>query len=314
MYKNLLDYIKSYDKITIFRHCNPDGDCVFSQLALYTFLKDNFKYKQIKVCGFEKYDLICKNDKVSNAFIKESLAFALDTSNIERIDDKRIELSSKIIVIDHHPQTRTYGDINIIKANYASTSEILAEILLSKQFNEYTLSDLVCKYLYCGIIADTINFKTNNTTAKTLEIACKIAKKGNLEISNLVNWIFNINLNTFNQISQIRNYLKTDNKFGYILLNKKDLNKINISSKQAKNNIDVIGNINELNVWAFAVENDGKYDCSVRAKKGYIINKICQKYGGGGHSYAAATKNMSFSNLKSMFKELIELSTKKALK
>ena len=42
MYKPILDKIKEYDYITIYRHQRPDGDCMFSALALYEFLKDNY--------------------------------------------------------------------------------------------------------------------------------------------------------------------------------------------------------------------------------------------------------------------------------
>ena len=41
MYKELLDYIKSYNNIIIYRHQRPDGDAVYSSFALATFLKSN---------------------------------------------------------------------------------------------------------------------------------------------------------------------------------------------------------------------------------------------------------------------------------
>ena len=71
-----------------------------------------------------------------------------------------------------------------------------------------------------------------------------------------------------------------------------------------------MSNIKELNIWAFAVENNGKWDCSIRSKKPYIINKIASKYNGGGHPNAAAVKHLNASELNSLFKELIEISTK----
>ena len=63
MYKQLLKKIKEYDKITIFRHVRPDGDAMFSALAMAQYLKDNFKDKKIKLAGKEEYDVISKIEK-----------------------------------------------------------------------------------------------------------------------------------------------------------------------------------------------------------------------------------------------------------
>ena len=310
MYSNLLKKIEEFDNITIFRHVRPDGDCMFSALALYEFLKDNFKEKKIKVCGYDKYDLISKNDKVSNKFIINSLAICLDTSNTSRIDDFRCMAAKFIVKIDHHPALDDFGELNIVKPEASSTCEVLANILLSKTYSKFRISNKVYEYLYCGIVTDTINFRTSNTTSNTLFIASKLVKCGNLKPSNLVELLMNIDLETYNKVTQIRNMLIVDNKFGYIKLGKKQLKKLNMDPIKAKNNIDEIGTIRDLNIWAFAVENDGAWDCSIRSKRAYIINKIASKYNGGGHPNAAATRQISSEELNLLFKDLADLSKK----
>lgn len=310
MYKELLDKINEFDKITIFRHARPDGDCMFSSLALYYFLKDNYKNKNVKLCGFEKYDIESKIEKVSNKFISDSLAIVLDTATIERIDDNRIINSKYIIKIDHHPVVQNYGNINIVKPNYSSTCELLAEILLSNLFNKYSRSENVYRYLYSGIITDTLNFRTSNVSDKTLLIASKLVKYGNLKPSNIVEYLTDVDLQTYSKITLLRNKLNVNNKFGYIKLNKKDLSKIGFEPIEAKNHIDEIGCIKDLNVWAFAVENNGGWDCSIRSKRAYIVNKIAEKYNGGGHANACAVKHLNASELNKMFKELLEISKK----
>ena len=311
MYENLLKQINKYNKITIFRHERPDGDAMFSSLGLYYFLKDNFKDKQIKICGNDIYDLVSRNDKVSDKFILESLAFVLDTSTSNRIDDFRSMAAKYIIKIDHHPLVENYADLDITKPESSSASELLAEILLSKSFSKYKISNKVCEYLYCGILTDTINFRTTNTTSKTLLIASKLVEKGNLKPAELVEYLFDINLETYKKVTEIRNKLNVKDGFGYIKLNRKELEKLNMTPIQAKNNIDEIGTISELKIWAFAVENDGLWDCSIRSKKPYIINKIASKYNGGGHPNAAAVKKLKLNDLNQLFSELIEISTKK---
>lgn len=310
MYEKLLNKIKQYDKITIYRHVRPDGDCMFSALAMYNFLHDNFKEKSIRICGSDKFDLISKNDSVSDKFIMDSLAIVLDTATTARVDDFRCMAAKYVIKIDHHPVVENYGDMNIVKPEASSTCELLASILMSKTFSKYRLSNKVYEYLYCGIVTDTINFRTSNCTSNTFKIAASLIEKGNLKPSDLVEYLTDSDLKTYKKITELRNRLVVKDRFGYIKLNSKDLQKIGMEPVEAKNNIDEIGTIKDLNIWAFAVENNGAWDCSIRSKRAYIVNKIATKYNGGGHPNACAVKHIKASELKLMFEELTKLSIK----
>ena len=311
MYVKLLNKIKEFDNICIFRHVRPDGDCTFSSLAMYYFLKDNFPNKKIKMCGYEKFDLVSKIDKVSDKFILNSLAIVLDVSTTARVDDYRCMAAKYVVKIDHHPVVEKYGDFNIVKPEASSTCELLAQILFSNTFKKYKLSNKVYEYLYCGIVTDTVNFRTSNTTSKTFEIASKLIEKGNLKPSNLVEYLTDTSLETYKKITLIRNELIVKNKFGFIKLNKKKLDKLGMEPVEAKNNIDEIGTIKDLNIWAFAVENNGAWDCSIRSKRAYIINVFVSKYGGGGHPNACAVKHIKALELDSLFEELTSFSIKK---
>ena len=311
MYKNLLDKINEYEYITIFHHQRPDGDCMFSSLALYHYLKDNFKDKKIKFAGFEIYDKISKFEKISDSFIKKSLAIVLDTSNINRVDDLRVKDADYIINIDHHPVVESYGDINIVDTKCAAVSELLANILFSNTFKHLYLSELVCEYLYCGILTDTICFRTTSTTYKTLAVSSKLAKLGKFNIAEKVEYLFNKEAHLFTKITNLRSYFKIDNKFGYILLEEKDLNKLELDHNEAKNQINEFSRISDINIWAFAVYNDGLYDVSVRSKRGYVINKICHDFGGGGHPNASGIRGLTKNQVKQLFHKLLEMSTTK---
>ena len=241
MYKKLLDKIKQYNKITLFRHQRPDGDAVFTILALYEFIRTNFPEKKVKCCGYDLYSKKNKIDKVSDSFIKSSLAIVIDTSRSDRIDDDRFALAEYIIKIDHHPVVDSYGNLNIVKTDVGACAELLAEILMSKTFSKYKISNKVYEYLYSGIVTDTLNLKTASTTPKTLKIASKLAEKGNLIISNIVDSLMDNSIDEFQKISKLRNHLKIDKNFGYIILHNKDLKEIGFDPYEAKNNISEFG-------------------------------------------------------------------------
>ncbi|MBR5754684.1 MAG: bifunctional oligoribonuclease/PAP phosphatase NrnA [Erysipelotrichaceae bacterium] len=311
MYKKLLDKIREYDCIAIFRHQKPDGDAMFSALAMNSFIKDNFKDKTVKVGGIEEYDIITRNDRLSDSFINKSLAIVLDTANKARIDDQRALNAPYMIKIDHHPPVENYGDMNIVDPETSAVCELMAKIFLSKDFKDCILSEKTIRYLYCGIVTDTVNFRTTNTTADTFSIASKLIKKGNLKAAELVEWVMDSDYRTFQKITKIRSNLIVNEKCGYIIMNHRQLNSLGMTYIEAKNKIDEIGTIKDLNVWAFATQNNaGSYDISVRSKRKYIVNKICARYGGGGHNNAAATKNLTRKQLENLINELIELSTK----
>jgi len=301
MYKKLINLINENDTITLFHHIKPDGDCAFSALAFYHFIKDNFKDKKVKITGFDDFNLYNLNHNVKDEFINRSLAIVLDTSDLARIDDKRIINAKYIVKIDHHPAIEQFGNLNIVDPTTAATAELLTNIFRSKDFKKYELSKKVCNYLCCGILTDTLSFKTTNTTAKTLECASYLIEKGNLQLSDLNVYLFNKDIDTFNKVSKLRTMLIVDEKFGYIYLNKKQLQKLKMTADEAKINIDCIGDIKELNIWAFFVEKDGYIDGSLRSKRGFIINKLAYKFNGGGHKNAAGVKKLD----EKMYKKLI---------
>ncbi|MDO4197414.1 MAG: bifunctional oligoribonuclease/PAP phosphatase NrnA [Erysipelotrichaceae bacterium] len=310
MYQSILEKLKEYNKVTIFHHVGPDGDAMFSSLALRTFIMDNFPDKKVKMAGYETFDLITRNDKTADSFIKKSLAIVLDTANKERIDDQRYALAPYLIKIDHHPDFDHYGNEEYVDTKSSSACELLARILMSKDFEGTVMSKECCKYLYCGIVTDSQNFSTSNTTHKTLTTASKLAKRGELIIGDIVSYVTDNDYETFSVITAIRSKLKTEKKFAYVILNQKELKKLGVSSDDAKNQVNDLTKISDMNIFAFAVENEeGTYDCSYRSKRLYIINNVAYAHGGGGHANACATRNLPYDEQMDIFKELIEYST-----
>ena len=309
MYQEVLDKIIAYDDICIFRHIKPDGDAMFSALALYQFLTDNYPDKKIKVCGNDSYDIISKNDIVSDDFIHGSLAIIIDTSTVNRIDDSRALEASYKIKIDHHPFGEDYADLNLVDTKTAAAAEFLADILLSDPFASHVFSQNTIRYLYYGIVTDTLNFKTSNTTAKTMKTAADLMAKGEIKASDTYEYLFNIDLSDFRKISRMRNELEIKEHFGFLILDHDKLSELGMNGDDAKNSIDEIGNIRDLNVWAIAVENNEHlFEVSVRSKRMYIINVFCKEFGGGGHANAAGVKDLDRNQLNQLFEKLAESS------
>ncbi|MDO5440268.1 MAG: bifunctional oligoribonuclease/PAP phosphatase NrnA [Erysipelotrichaceae bacterium] len=312
MYKDLLKKIKEYKNICIYRHIRPDGDSVFSQFALATFIRDNFKDKRVEMCGSQEYDLLPYKNSVDEDFLKNSLVICVDTASCGRVDDLSYEKGDYIIKIDHHPETDPYGDINIVDDKCSSTTELLAKIFYSKEFKGLKISKDVCIYLYSGILTDSNCFSTSSTSSDTLFYASKLTKDGGFDISALNNYLFDLDIKKYNSISSLRNELKIKKGVGYIIADKNTLKKLKMDVNDAKNAIDEFNHIKGLKIWSIFAYNakTGLFDVSVRSNSRYTINTLCTKFNGGGHKNACGVKNLTLSQVKLLIKGLIEIAGK----
>ena len=81
----------------------------------------------------------------------------------------------------------------------------------------------------------------------------------------------------------------SDYGVGYVKIGSQTLTKYNLDTASSGNLINDFNNIEELLVWLCATE-DIKNSCirvSIRSN-GPVINKVAEKYNGGGHKNAAA--------------------------
>ena len=81
-YKEILEKIKKYNKIAIFRHIKPDFDALGTQFGLATWIKDNFKDKDVKCLGdnhvtFTPSGLFPETDKLNESWYNDDFGLYL---------------------------------------------------------------------------------------------------------------------------------------------------------------------------------------------------------------------------------------------
>ncbi|MDO4500126.1 MAG: bifunctional oligoribonuclease/PAP phosphatase NrnA [Erysipelotrichaceae bacterium] len=306
MYKTVLNKIEEYQNITIFRHLRPDGDAIFSSCGLKYFIEHNFKDKEVKLCGEETYDVLPVKEEVSDEFINNSLAIILDVSGTDRTDDQRFFNAKERLIIDHHPGNPTHAETLLQDTSCCATAELLAKLFYSGEFSEYEVSPKTCEYLYCGILTDSNSFSTSNTTADTLLLASRLVKDGNLKPSEYNEMVFNDSYESFIKTTKLRSNLKIEDGIGYLILDNKDLEEIGFTANEAKNRVNEFARIKELNIWAIFVydEESGLYNGSLRSRRNFVINEICNNYNGGGHKNACGVKRLSRKDITNLFADL----------
>lgn len=301
----LIQTIEAHNKIAIFRHVNPDGDALGSQFALYHFIKEHYPDKAVVMAG-ERNDDLDYFEQPSNEipidFFKDAYAIVLDTANKVRIDGPYI-LTKGILNIDHHPNDNPYGDAYIVDSTRSSTCEILAELLLDSQLS---LSESVASYLMAGILTDTIRFSIPNTKPETLRVAAKLMEKG-ANISKLTQKFFTKRYVDFDFERIFAQHVSYESGLATLLITKAMRDQYGLSDRDAKQYGSVMRNVRDFKITVVFVETDeGAYLGSLRSQS-ITVNKIAEKYHGGGHRLAAGFKACDRFELHQMQKELLEL-------
>lgn len=306
-YRAILNAIRQYKKIAIFRHIHPDFDALGSAWGLKEFINTNFMDKDIVVVGDNHDDftprLYPKTNQVHNSwFMEPFLAIVLDTPNKRRIADPRFAHAELTIKIDHHPLIEHFGEIEIIEPSLSSTSELLIDMLYS--FN-LEISKASARYLYSGLVGDSGRFEYSNTSPHTFECA-KLLLECGLDINEIYHNMYLHDQNDLKVIAHIlTHYSVSKNGIAYYILDKKDLANFHVTTNQAKDHVNLFHYVDGIKIWC-AIAEDLKEKCfrvSLRSEK-LDISEVAKKWRGGGHINASGAKLLSLNELPDFINDL----------
>ena len=291
--KKILEEVRDAKSIAISGHIRPDGDCVGSCMGMYLFLKKELPDTQVHVflekpsdvfnciCGVEEIKVAEEQDEtVYDVFI------ALDCSKdrlggAEKLFDKAV----KKINIDHHISNTGCGDVNYLRADASSASELVFELL-----EEDRLDMEIAKALYIGIIHDTGVFQYSNTLPTTLQVAAKLVAFG-FNFPEIIESTFYEKTFVQNQImgrALLESILFMDGKCIVAVVSKKMMDFYGVNGKDLDGIINQLRNTKGVECAILLYELETlTYKVSMRSGGGVDVAKIAQFFGGGGHVRAA---------------------------
>jgi len=302
--------VSEYDDILLFRHVGPDGDALGSQFGLKEILQKTFPLKNIFAIGEEKIPKNLRSffppfDKY-NSNNKKYLAIVLDVPNEERINSDLYKGADKIIKIDHHPVVDNFEDLFIGSPDYSSTSEIIMHILKVGK-DKIKCSKIASKYLTIGMITDTNRFAFSNVTKQTLELSSFHYPQQN--VLEIVETLEEISIKDFKVFGKILGKTTFIDNVAIFIMPKNFSKKHNFKNGAKKTFVNKLLEPKEVEYLLFSSYDfeKKKWKGSLRSKK-LPINKIAEKYHGGGHEKASGFMLEQKSELKAMKKDLILLS------
>lgn len=306
--ENLFTIIKKYSTIIIHRHANPDGDALASQFGLAKLIKKNYKNKKVYTVGgkIPKYlsTLFPSNDLLKDDLYKDALVIVVDTANSERIEDNRWKLGKEIYKIDHHVNIEKYAKYEIVDDKKASCAELITKLATE---NNLKFDKDISTALLVGIITDTGRFFYNSTSSSTFEAAEKLMSKGaNLE--NIYSSLYKRDIKSIRFSGYVSSKYKIKKNISYIILKKRIEKKYKLDYQDISSMVNLItgADITKYSLYASYDLENKVYKISLRSKA-KPINKIAEKYNGGGHKFASGAKAKSKKEIKKMIGELEKL-------
>lgn len=304
IYKSIYNEIKKFKKIYIARHIGPDPDAFGSQMALKDSILLTFPSKEVYAVGttVSRFKYFGKVDKVSNYDYENALLIVVDTPDNKRVDIDNFLSFKHVIKIDHHPLVDKYSDIELIREDASSASELVLELINNTKLK---MNESIAGKIYIGIVSDSNRFLFS-VNYKTFESVAEIIKKYKLDIEKLYRLVYAKPLSEVRLMGYIASTMKVDKYgFGYIELEDDVIQSLNSDISAASNMINDFNNINEVTVWAFS-SHDAKnnmYRVNIRSR-GPVINEIAAKYNGGGHKFASGVRTDSKEVVENLMKDL----------
>ena len=125
----ILQKIKEYDRIMLFRHVRNDGDCVGATKGMKALITATWRSKQVYIIDADTAKYLefmgPEDEEVADEVYENALGIVLDTASEARISNKKYKLCQELVKIDHHIPLENYGDYNWVEEERSSCCEMV---------------------------------------------------------------------------------------------------------------------------------------------------------------------------------------------
>ena len=308
--------LKAAQKILIISHMSPDADAYGSSCGLALALRAAGK------------QVVCLNE----SGVSERLSFIpgaaltvslppteifdlyciVDCGELKRVGDSLKEHVSglhPLLNIDHHISNDFFADMNYVVPEASSTSELIFLILREA---DLPLSADVASALFTGITGDTGSFRYASTTAQVFSVAEALVKAGarpDLISQNLYSRVRRQSVQVSAAAMSAMDFF-ADGRCAWIVIPRELAERYGAEREDTEGLVERGRDIEGVMISAFLREEAGVWKVSLRSKDSkYNVSQIASRFGGGGHTMAAAFRwKQSFEELSEKLRsELIAL-------
>ncbi len=295
--KAILEKIKEYKNIIISRHVRPDGDAVGSTLGLARILRLTFPEKQVYVVNgdYAEYTAFLGSEDAQPdaARYAESLAIVIDTATPDRISNKSWQSAREVIKIDHHIEVAPYGNIAWVEEHRSSACEMIADFYMTFR-EELKIDREAATCIYAGMVTDSGRFRFRSVSGETLRCAAALLDLG-VDTDTLFAHLYLEKLDAFRFRAYVYENIKmTPHGVAYIYVDRAMKERFSLTDEEASNVVSCLDSIKGSIIWLAFIDNADGATIRVRLRSRFVtVDKLANKYRGGGHDCASGATLMS---------------------
>ena len=305
----ILDKIKEYNKIILFRHFRPDGDAIGSTKGLQRILKLTYPEKTVLLINDDYADYLSflggEDEPIKDEKYADALGLVLDTGTAKRISNQKYSLCREVIKIDHHIPIESYGNYQWVEEERSSTCEMIAHFYDTFS-NELKIDTEAATYIYAGMVTDSGRFRFRDVSGETMRLAGMLLDMGidtDTMYANLYMKDFDIYKFEAYAYGQMQ---ITENGVAYLYVTKEMQEMFGLSQEDASASVSMMDSIKNSLIWLAFIDNDDG-TIRVRLRSRFVtINCIGEKYRGGGHACAAGATVYSHEEMKALIADADE--------
>ena len=301
----ILNKIKEYNKIFIFRHMRMDGDCVGATKGLQAILKLTFPNKEVRIADHQHSDYLAflgeDNEEITDADYADALGIVLDTATGDRVSNQKFRLCKELVKIDHHIPVDDYADYIWVEEERSSCCEMVAYFYQTFR-EELKIDKEAATYLYTGMVTDSGRFQFRSVDGDTMRLAGMLLDQ-DIDTDTLY---ANLYLRDFNELkfkSQVyRDMQVTENGVAYIFVSKEMKETYGLTNESAGAVVSYLENIRGCLCWIAFIETDE--NIRVRLRSRFVpINMIAEHFRGGGHACASGATVYDKEEVNALLRE-----------
>ena len=303
--KTVLEQIKAYRRIVLFRHIRPDGDAIGSTRGLAEILKQTYPEKEIYLQSADSSERLAflgdDDAPLAEDLYSDALGIVLDTATRERISGSQYALCRKLIKIDHHIPVDNYGDVQWVESYRSSACEMVTAFYDAFR-DELKLNPSAASYLYMGMVTDSGRFRFSSVTGETLRLAGMLLDVG-IDTEMMFAHLYLREANTFAfQAYVLKNMKISDHGVASVYISKATCEKFGVSYEDAGDAVIYMDSIKGSLIWIAFIETDEAVRVRLRSRF-VAINKLAERYNGGGHACACGATLSSPSQRPKLLRE-----------
>lgn len=288
--QTVLQKIKEYDRIILFRHKRPDGDAVGATMGLREILRLTYPEKEILLLNDDFSDYVAflgkEDEKPSDEIYGGALGIVIDTATTERISNPKFEMCREIVKIDHHIDIKPYGDYMWIEDERSSACEMIAAFYDAFR-DELKINKEAATYIYTGMVTDSGRFRFRSVSGDTMRLAGMLLDLG-VDADQLYAHLYMREFHTLKFQAYVYRKMKiTPNGVAYLVVDRAMQRKFGLTSEEASAAISYLDSIKGSLIWLAFIEGKDP-EVRVRLRSRFVtVNELAEKYRGGGHDCAS---------------------------